>query len=244
MAEKRRREPASDVLTVNVGGTLFTSRLKTLRPEGSMLATILDQDSPFADQVDNDGHTFIDRSPEDFKIILDFLRRGQILYDAANFTRAQLDSLRAEADYYMLPGLVTQIDDALATTSLEGKPPTRYWQGLKVAEGHYATDKHNIWWIVADEDEYVRRTHLHYAPVDTKLIVGVGGFAHADKEELLWHNGELVTVPEYGIKKKTKKVNWQSFTVNGVSPWGRLDKSSSSFMASSSLASSSSSSSS
>ena len=96
MAEKRRREPASDLLTVNVGGTLFTSRLKPLRPEGSMLATILDQDSPFADQVDNDGHTFIDRSPEDFKIILDFLRRGQILYDAANFTRAQLDSLRAK----------------------------------------------------------------------------------------------------------------------------------------------------
>ena len=125
-----------------------------------------------------------------------------------------------KADYYMLPGLVTQIDDALATTSLEGKPPTRYCQGLKVAEGHYATDKHNIWWIVADEDEYVRRTHLHYAPVDTKLIVGVGGFAHADKDELLWHNGELVTSPMDGIKNK--KVNWKSFTVNGVSPWGHL----------------------
>ena len=222
MAEKRRREgePTSDLVTVNVGGSLFTSRLKTLRPEGSMLATILDQDSPFAEQVDNDGHTFIDRNPEDFKIILDFLRRGQVLYDAANFTRAQLDSLRAEADYYMLPGLVTQIDDVLATTSLEGKPPTRYWQGLKVAEGHYATDKQNIWWITMDEDEDVERKHLHYAPVDTKLIVGAGGFAHGDKKELLWHNGEQVISPMDG--NINKKVNWQSFTVNGVSPWGHL----------------------
>lgn len=180
----------------------------------------LDQDSPFAEQVDNDGHTFIDRNPEDFKIILDFLRRGQVLYDAANFTRAQLDSLRAEADYYMLPGLVTQIDDALATISLEGKPPTRYWQGLKVAEGHYATDKHNIWWIFADEDEDVHRKHLLYAPVDSKLTVGAGGFAHADQKKLFWHNGEQVTSPMDGIKNK--KVNWQSFTVNGVSPWGHL----------------------
>ena len=226
MAEKRRREgePQSDLLTVNVGGTLFTSRLKTLRPAGSMLATILDQDSPFADQVDNDGHTFIDRNPEDFKIILDFLRRGQVLYDAANFTRAQLDSLRAEADYYMLPGLVTQIDDALATTSLEGKPPTatRYWQGLRVAEGHYATDKQNIWWVFTGEELYNHRKHLYYAPVwDTKLTVGAGGFAHAHMKELLWHNGEQVTSPMDTAKNKT--VNWQSFTVNGVSPWGHLE---------------------
>eukprot|EP00040_Diaphanoeca_grandis_P011005 m.56332 g.56332 ORF g.56332 m.56332 type:complete len:489 (-) comp22232_c1_seq2:76-1542(-) len=65
--------PVSDLVNVNVGGTLFTTRMSTLtRVPESYLSTLFSGDFPV--DVDDTNSVFIDRSPKYFGIILDWLR--------------------------------------------------------------------------------------------------------------------------------------------------------------------------
>ncbi len=63
------RASESPVLTINVGGKLFTTRLSTLtRYPGSFLEAMFS--GRFKSQSDAEGHVFIDRDPEFFADIL------------------------------------------------------------------------------------------------------------------------------------------------------------------------------
>ena len=80
MAKRAREVDASDssVVELNVGGTVFTTTLGTLRFEqDSMLARKFAEDSPFGQiSTDKDGRPFVDRDPLSFAVVLDYLRRG------------------------------------------------------------------------------------------------------------------------------------------------------------------------
>ena len=96
---------ASQVTTINVGGTLFTTTISTLTkdPE-SMLATMFSTDLPPA--RDSHGNVFIDRDPKTFGVILDFLRCGHLYDEGSDRTMEQLEM---EADYFGLEGLLNII---------------------------------------------------------------------------------------------------------------------------------------
>jgi hypothetical protein len=66
----------NDVIRLNVGGTLFTTTRFTLtKYPDSMLAKMFDPDLGMdAAKKDDTGAFFIDRSPDMFKIILEYLR--------------------------------------------------------------------------------------------------------------------------------------------------------------------------
>ena len=97
-----------EVVTLNVGGALFTTTVATLtKYPNSMLAAMFDQKSerPPA-RKDNQGNFFIDAEPEPFKMILRFLRRGVLTEDLGGCT---LEQLELEADYYGLEDLLKLI---------------------------------------------------------------------------------------------------------------------------------------
>ena len=75
-------ESAEDgaILRLNVGGTLFTTTYATVRvSKGSYLERLVAKNGFRAPMRDADGAVFVDRDPETFKIVLDFLRRGSRL---------------------------------------------------------------------------------------------------------------------------------------------------------------------
>ncbi len=72
-------EAMNDLIKLNVGGTLFTTtRLTLTKNPNSMLTQMFDQDLAMdAAKKDDTGAYFIDRSPDAFKVILEYLRTGR-----------------------------------------------------------------------------------------------------------------------------------------------------------------------
>ncbi|GFS19704.1 BTB/POZ domain-containing protein KCTD6 [Elysia marginata] len=93
------------VITLNVGGTLYTTtRATLLKYPDSMLGSLVSND--YASTLDPNGHLFIDRDGEAFKYILNFLRSSQLCVPS-DF--ANIDLLAAEADFYQVIPLIDAI---------------------------------------------------------------------------------------------------------------------------------------
>ncbi|GFO19089.1 BTB/POZ domain-containing protein kctd6 [Plakobranchus ocellatus] len=95
------------VMTLNVGGTVYTTtRATLLKYPASMLGSLASHDLPST--RDKDGHLFIDRDGGAFKHVLNFLRSSQLCVPA-DFT--DLDLLAAEADFYQISPLIDAIKE-------------------------------------------------------------------------------------------------------------------------------------
>lgn len=95
-----------DILKLNVGGRIILTTRGSLCAEGgSMLANKFDPASQFAHPIEFEGAIFIDRDPDTFKYILNYLRDGC----RARFGVKGVDvkQLEADADYFGLVGLKT-----------------------------------------------------------------------------------------------------------------------------------------
>ena len=89
--------PFPSIVSLNVGGSLFTTRLSTLLSSpNSMLATMFSGSYPM-DQ-DSNGRYFIDREGKHFSYILNYLR------DPIRFTISLNDipPVLVEAEYYQV----------------------------------------------------------------------------------------------------------------------------------------------
>ncbi|XP_026888550.2 BTB/POZ domain-containing protein KCTD7 [Electrophorus electricus] len=98
-----------EVISLNVGGTLFTTRLSTLRRyEDTMLAAMFSGRHHVP--RDAEGRYFIDRDGTYFGDILNFLREGQL---------PQRDRVRAvhkEAQFYAIGPLLESLEDTQPLT--------------------------------------------------------------------------------------------------------------------------------
>jgi len=88
---------------LNIGGKIFTTSLDTLTKEkDSMLASMFGGNFTIA--ADEDGEIFIDRSPQHFGVILNYLRTGLFpprnMYNPFDYT-----TLQAEVEYYGISSL-------------------------------------------------------------------------------------------------------------------------------------------
>ena len=94
-------EDNNSLIKLNVGGTIFTTTVSTISSiQGSYIDNLVKYDSNGEMNVtkDENGNIFIDRSPELFKIILEYLRTNK-LYIPDNVNRSQL---KDEFDLYGL----------------------------------------------------------------------------------------------------------------------------------------------
>ena len=100
-------------ITVNVGGTVYTTTLATLtRVEGSMLGAL-------AEALSDDEVLFIDRDGPSFRYVLNHLR-DPFAKPLLPRDPTERDQLAREADFYGIPGLL----GGSSTTEAAG-----YWEG-------------------------------------------------------------------------------------------------------------------
>lgn len=106
---------SGDIVTLNVGGRLFTTTRMTLTSEpDSMLGRMFDTSSPFPPARLVDGAFFLDANPEVFSVILDFLRYKTVLLPPS----LQLEAVLVQARYFGLDGLILLLSDKAADTKV------------------------------------------------------------------------------------------------------------------------------
>lgn len=98
------------IYQLNVGGRLYATTSSVLQNcPNSFLDLVVKERLPV--MRDAHGAPFIDRNSDVFQYILDFLRNGNLTLPR-DFSNVQL--LRNEAHFYLLPQLITEIDIATA----------------------------------------------------------------------------------------------------------------------------------
>lgn len=93
-----------EVVKLNVGGRLFATTKETLCSINDTFFTSMLL-GRITSSKDEDGAIFIDRDPEMFAIILNYLRTQQLF----NVTDYNVDMLRHEAEYYGITPLCRQL---------------------------------------------------------------------------------------------------------------------------------------
>uniref|UniRef100_A0A8C8J6R6 BTB/POZ domain-containing protein KCTD9 n=1 Tax=Oncorhynchus tshawytscha TaxID=74940 RepID=A0A8C8J6R6_ONCTS len=101
----------TDWLTLNIGGRLFTTTRSTLvskEPE-SMLARMFREKDVWGNKQDERGAYLIDRSPEYFEPILNYLRHGQLIINEG----INLLGVLEEARFFGIEQLADQLEVAI-----------------------------------------------------------------------------------------------------------------------------------
>uniref|UniRef100_A0A0B6ZXS5 BTB domain-containing protein n=1 Tax=Arion vulgaris TaxID=1028688 RepID=A0A0B6ZXS5_9EUPU len=124
---------SSSVITLNVGGILYTTTKATLLkyPE-SMLGALVVHNLPST--LDANGHYFIDRDGLAFRHILNFLRSSQLCLPS-NFK--DFDLLSAEADFYQIRPLIDAVNEFCDSSGKKNR--TFYLEIIEVRTGSTAT---------------------------------------------------------------------------------------------------------
>ncbi|XP_055613189.1 BTB/POZ domain-containing protein KCTD9 [Uranotaenia lowii] len=131
---------SSKWISLNVGGKVFTTTLSTLinKEPHSMLARMFahhqeqeDADGYPGNQIvmapsdkDGRGAYLIDRSSQYFEPLLNYLRHGQLIYDA----HLSLEGILEEAKFFGIEGLIPQLESLVQqqqATNVEDMPLTR-----------------------------------------------------------------------------------------------------------------------
>ena len=106
------------VIELNVGGTLYTTKLSTLRKDPrSMLATMFS--GRHVIERTDDGRFFIDREGNSFKYILQYLRDGKMP------PATEAAEVYEEACYYQISGLLEALGEFESTRRLRKQTELR-----------------------------------------------------------------------------------------------------------------------
>jgi len=107
-------DPFEDPIILNVGDTLFSTTLATLRSKnGTFFAKMFLNESTAT--CSPDGTFFIDRNPETFEYILEYIRTGDMVVD--NEDRDLRSQLLEDAEFYELSD---EVKDYVRFSSLAG----------------------------------------------------------------------------------------------------------------------------
>ena len=100
------RKNQTDIITINVGGKLFQTKLDTLLSvKDTFFYKIV-----VSKRVDIQNELFIDRSYKFFKYILTYLRYQKV--NISTLSTIDIEDLQEEANFYEVEGLATYIEEA------------------------------------------------------------------------------------------------------------------------------------
>jgi len=103
------------MVNLNVGGRHFTTSLETLQKGDTMLSAMFS--GRFKLEKGEDGAYFIDRNPERFSFILDYLRDGKVNWPKEDHI---IRDILIEAEYFQVQGLIDKL--ALSQTGIPEQP--------------------------------------------------------------------------------------------------------------------------
>jgi hypothetical protein len=93
-----------DIISFNVGGTLFETTKKTIANIPDSYLSVITRTKVGVDK-DRDGNIFIDKSPDTFKFILEYHRNQDIKTIQKLIPFNLLKQLQIDCDFYMIPDL-------------------------------------------------------------------------------------------------------------------------------------------
>lgn len=100
----------SDWINLNVGGKLFTTTRNTLvKHPDSMLARMFNNSEGWNSAVDKNGSYLIDRSPEYFEPLLNYLRHGSLILNESVSPKGVLE----EAKFFGLYQIIDELDSEI-----------------------------------------------------------------------------------------------------------------------------------
>eukprot|EP00088_Acartia_fossae_P020511 TRINITY_DN22090_c0_g1_i1.p1 TRINITY_DN22090_c0_g1~~TRINITY_DN22090_c0_g1_i1.p1 ORF type:complete len:238 (-),score=39.14 TRINITY_DN22090_c0_g1_i1:223-936(-) len=109
-----------DIICLDVGGTRFdTTRQTLVKDPNSMLAKMFDPMSPMRPGQVRNGAIFLDRDPEWFRAVLNYLRNGILLAE----TQKELMAILTESRYFGLTGLEQEVTARLEEESNPAPSP-------------------------------------------------------------------------------------------------------------------------
>lgn len=103
-SDSNELDDLSEIITLNVGGKLFTTTKHTLLSVNDTFFTALFS-GRLSTYNDSSGAIFIDRTPELFAIILNFLRTNKLF----GVNESNIDILKHEAEFYSITPLVKKL---------------------------------------------------------------------------------------------------------------------------------------
>ena len=179
------------IIKLNVGGRIFLTDEETLS-EG-MLGALIKHQNP-AQQVD--GYHFIDRDPDTFRWILNYLRGSKVL-PSKDSTDIQL--IREEAEYFALDQLVVRIQHMSCPSFSKGDNVTvrgSKFTIMSVSESGYAVTRLGKCFQV-NASENVEKTTIEVGDVvmayhkpSSKRLAGIC-MAIIGKNHVIQFNGDL-----------------------------------------------------
>lgn len=110
-------------IRLNVGGTIFLTTRHTLcREANSFLARLCKEDDELPSQKDETGAILIDRDPEYFAPVLNYLRHGKLVVNK----NVSIEGVLEEAEFYNLPRLIQLCAERLAEFGLKKARQTKH----------------------------------------------------------------------------------------------------------------------
>ena len=105
LAKKLEHVHFSNTLKLNIGGQLFTTSLETMKKDpGSMFHAMFSE--RFDTKPAEDGSYFIDRDATHFRVILQYLRTGELVVPDDKIIRKEL---LTEAEFYQIQGMIDEL---------------------------------------------------------------------------------------------------------------------------------------
>lgn len=110
-------------IRLNVGGTIFQTTRQTLcREANSFLARLCKEDDELPSEKDGTGAILIDRDPEYFAPVLNYLRHGKLVVNK----NVSIEGVLEEAEFYNLPRLIQLCTERLAEFGLKKARQTKH----------------------------------------------------------------------------------------------------------------------
>ena len=144
-----------EIVKLDVGGRMFKTTRATLAPPtepNSLFATMFRSERPPA-KMDADGNVFIDRNPDRFAIILDFLQTGILPREL----QCSLELLRVDAEYFGIEGLLKIIGQRKTE---EQRRKTEEQRRKGMAQARLLLEvMAELYWVQISEGGYILHEH-------------------------------------------------------------------------------------